>query len=305
MRPYLLLPFTLASTLIAQPSLQSRVAAMAATIPAKVSVACSLPNTRLNCDLNPDANPPMQSVFKFPLAVAVLHRAEEGKLFPNQHPGQSLDEILNTPVRYLPGDVIPPPNYSPLQDRYPQGDVDVPLRELITLSVSKSDNTASDILLRILGGPAVLDSYIHSLEISGFHVLDNEKSLHATNALQYRNTFSPRAATQLLRLMADRSPLTPASTRFLNDIMLNATSGPHRIHGDLPEGTPVAHKTGTSGTTDGMDAATNDIGLITLPNGRRLAIAIFITDARASPEAIEHVMAQIARAAYDQAITMK
>ncbi|ADV83238.1 class A beta-lactamase [Terriglobus saanensis] len=305
MRAHLLLSLTFASTLLAQPSLQSRIATIAATIPAKVSVACSLPNTPLNCDLNPDANPPMQSVFKFPLAVAVLHRADEGKLFPNQRAGQSLDEILDTPVRYLSVDIISPPNYSPLQDKYPRGNVDVPLRELITLSVSKSDNTASDILLRILGGPPVLDAYIHTLGVTGFQVRDNEKSLHATNALQYRNTFSPRAATQLLRLMADRSPLSPASTRFLNDIMLHATSGPHRIHGDLPEGTSVAHKTGTSGTANGMDAATNDIGLITLPNGQRLAIAIFVTDAHATPEAIEHVMAQIARAAYDEAIAIK
>ena len=305
MRSYLLLPFTLGSTLLAQPSLQSRVAAIAATIPAKVSVACSLPDTRLNCDLNPNANPPMQSTFKFPLAVAVLHRADQGKLFPNQRPGQSFDQILETPVRYLPVDVIPPPNYSPLQDKYPQGNVDVPLRELITLSVGKSDNTASDILLRILGGPTVLESEIRSLGINGFHVLDNEKGLHATSAAQYRNTFSPRAATQLLRLMADHSPLSPASTRFLNNIMLRTASGPHRIHGDLPEGTPVAHKTGTSGTTNGMDAATNDIGLITLPNGQRVAIAIFVTDAHAAPEAIEHVMAQIARDVYDQAITTK
>jgi beta-lactamase class A len=305
MRASLLLPLTLASTLIAQPSLQSRVATIAATIPAKVSVACSLPHSQINCDLNPDANPPMQSTFKLPLAVAILHRADEGKLFPNQRPGQSLEEVLDIPVHYLPVDVIPPPNYSPLQDKYPQGNVDVPLRELITLSVSKSDNTASDILLRILGGPSALDSYIHSLGITGFHVLDNEKNLHATNSLQYRNTFSPRAATQLLRLLADRSPLSPASTRFLNEIMLNATSGPHRIHGNLPEGTPVAHKTGTSGTNNGMDAATNDIGLITLPNGQRLAIAIFVTDAHATPEAIEAVIAQIARAAYDEAIKSK
>ncbi len=65
------------------------------------------------------------------------------------------------------------------------------------------------------------------------------------------------------------------------------------------------HKTGTSGTKNGVTSATNDIGLITLPDGRRVAIAIFVTDSRAGDDARDAVIARIAKAAYDEAIQTK
>ena len=65
------------------------------------------------------------------------------------------------------------------------------------------------------------------------------------------------------------------------------------------------HKTGSSGTRDGVTFATNDIGLITLPDGRRLAIAIFVSDSRADDDARDAVIARIAKAAYDEAIQTK
>ena len=68
---------------------------------------------------------------------------------------------------------------------------------------------------------------------------------------------------------------------------------------DLPAGTVVAHKTGTSGTTDGITAATNDVGLVTLPDGRHLAVAVFVADARGDELAREGAIASLARAAWD------
>jgi beta-lactamase class A len=62
------------------------------------------------------------------------------------------------------------------------------------------------------------------------------------------------------------------------------------------------HKTGSSGTVNGMTAATNDIGLITLPDGRRLAIAVFVTDSSAEDATRDGVIARIAKAAYDEAL---
>jgi beta-lactamase class A len=75
----------------------------------------------------------MQSVFKFPLAMTVLHLAETGKLLPAQRPVESITITLDRTVRFLPEDRIPQA-YSPLQDRYPEANVDVPLRELIQLA---------------------------------------------------------------------------------------------------------------------------------------------------------------------------
>ena len=84
--------------------------------------------------------------------------------------------------------------------------------------------------------------------------------------------------------------------------MSDSTRGNQRIKGQLPAGTVVMHKPGTSGTDHGVTAATNDIGLIILPDGRRLAIAIFLTDSTAGEPARESVIARIARAAYNIAV---
>src|SRR5271154_7062908 len=154
--------FLVTTPLCAQTTLQRQVRDIAGAARGKVSVACGLPDSSLNCDLDPHAHPPMQSVFKLPLAVTALHLVEEGKL--------SLDQ----PLRFLPSDRILPHTHSPLQDKYPEGNVDVPLRELLRLTVSFSDNAAADLIMRTIGGPQVVDSYIHSLGIAGFHLENNE-----------------------------------------------------------------------------------------------------------------------------------
>jgi beta-lactamase class A len=281
--------FTLfAVSALAQQPLRQQIRTIAADAQGKVSVACSLPGSSLDCDLNPKAHPPMQSVFKLPLALAVLHQVEQGKL--------SLDQS----VRFLPEDRILPHAYSPLQDKYPEAAVDVPMRELLRLAVSFSDNVAADILLRIAGGPSAVNGYIASLGIAGFHLQDGEHALHREVVLQYRNWFEPAGAVQLLRRISDNSPLTPQHTDLLLTWM--ESSRTVRLKGDLPDGTRVAHKSGTSDVDNGVAHATNDIGLITLPDGRRLAIAVFVTDSTADEATREKVIARIGRAAYDAGI---
>lgn len=273
---------------VAQDSLPQQIGKIAADAHGKVSVACSLPGTQLNCDLNPDAHPPMQSVFKLPLVMTMLHEVEQGKF--------SLDQ----PVRFLPDDLIVPKPYSPLQDKYPKANVDVPLRTLLEMTVSLSDNTAADILWRLLGGPDAVNVYVASLGVAGFHLEDNERALHRDHALQFRNWFEPRGAVQLLRRLSDHSPLTPEHTDLLLSWMRPSTpSG--RLDGNLPKGTIVAHKSGSSDVDNGVAHATNDIGLIRLPDGRQLAIAVFVTDSTADQATREQVIARIARAAYDAA----
>lgn len=81
-----------------------------------------------------------------------------------------------------------------------------------------------------------------------------------------------------------------------------SSTGPNQIKGLLPAGTIVAHKTGRSGNNNGITAATNDAGIITLPNGKHLAIAVFITNSSVDLPARESVIARIAKAAYDYEI---
>jgi beta-lactamase class A len=231
----------------------------------------------------------MQSVFKLPLAIAILHLVEQGKL--------SLDQ----PIRFLPSDRFVPHAFSPLQDKYPDANVDVPLRELLRLAVSLSDNAAADILLRLAGGPRPANDYIASLGITGLNLEDGEHALHRDVAAQYRNWFEPAAAVQLLRRIADNSPLTPANTTLLLDWMHPAVRTA-RLEADMPEGVRVDHKSGTSDVDNGLAHATNDIALVTLPDGRRLAIAVFVTDSTADQPTREKIIARIGRAAYDAAL---
>ncbi len=285
-----LMLFLLAGTAAAaQAPLHQRLADIANEAQGKVYVSCSLPGVKLDCDLNPHGHPPMQSTFKFPLALAVLHQVELGKL------------QLDQPVRFLKSDRYE--THSPLQDQFPEANVDVPLRKLIKLMAEESDNIAANLLLRVIGGPDALQQYLDSLGLSAIHQQDSEYTLHGDQKLQYRDYAEPAAMVALLRLFADQSPLNAEDTAILNGWMLEATSGPNRIKGLLPAGTPVAHKTGSSGVEWGMIPATNDVGLITLPDGRRLALAVFVIDAHASQDTCEHVIASIAKAVYDEART--
>jgi beta-lactamase class A len=288
MRLALLLTLSVGSAL-SQEALRQQIRVIARDAQGEVSVACSLPGSALNCDLNPNAHPPMQSVFKLPLGLAVLHQVEQGAL--------SMDQ----PVRFLPQDRILPHVYSPLQDKYPNGGVDVPLRELLRLCVSLSDNVAADILLRLVGGPKTVNTYIAALGVNGFHLQDDEAVLHRDVSAQYRNWFEPAGAVQLLRRISDHSPLTHEHTDLLLGWM-TSDARTKRLEANLPAGTRVAHKSGTSDVDNGVAHATNDIGLISLPGGRRIAIAVFVTDSTADEATREQVIARIARAAYDASL---
>jgi beta-lactamase class A len=306
MRPFILLLAFFSSSVftvdaLSQPALQEKVAAIAADAQGTVSVSCLLPGTVLTCDLNPHNHSPMQSVFKLPLVLTVLHLADAGKLLPEQQPGEPISVTLNRKVRFLPEDRIPHA-YSPLQKRYPEANVDVPLRKLIQLAAGKSDNAATETLLRIIGGPSVVQDYVHSLGITGFQLQDGEQGLHRDPKAQYSNWIEPADAVKLLERLSSDPPLSSAANDFLLQTLTGSTTGRKRLRAGLPRGTVLAHKTGTSGEHNGKAEATNDAGLITLPDGRRLAIAVFITDSHAKEKTRNRVIARIGRAAYDEAL---
>jgi beta-lactamase class A len=243
----------------------------------------------LDCNLNDTEHFPMQSVYKLPIAMATLDAVEHGRL--------SFDRSL----RFLPSDNIPTLQYAPLRDKYPNANVDVPLEELLRLAVADSDGIASDVLVRSLGGPEVVNRYVHGLGIAGIEIRDTEQSMGAKHQLQYRNYAEPAAMVKLLRRLSDNSPLKPENTQCLLKWMTESGTGPHRLKGMLPAGTRVSHKTGTSYTEGGITAATNDVGLITLRDGRKLAIAVFVSDSPETESVREGVIARIAAAAYEQA----
>jgi beta-lactamase class A len=268
--------------------LQQKIRALAARAKGKVGVACSVPGATLHCDLNPNETPPMQSVFKLPLALAVLHRIETGSL--------SLGELMH----FGPDDRILPATHSPLQDQYPEADVEVSIGVLLRLAVAQSDNVAADLLLRVIGGPQAVNDYLADIGITGFHLQDSEHVLQRDVRAQYRNWLTPASAVELLRRISDKPPISAAHNEELLGWLRDSVKP--RLSADLPAATPLAHKAGSSGVDAGIAHATNDIGLITLPSGKVLAIAVFITDSRADEGTRDAVIAQIARAIYDESV---
>jgi beta-lactamase class A len=230
---------------------------------------------------------PMQSVYKFPIGMAVLHDVDAGRLSLEQR------------VRVEESDLLPAPAHSPIRDQYPHGGADLSLRELMRFMITESDGTASDVLLRLTGGPPRVSAYLGELGVKEIVVATSEKEMGRSQNVQYRNWASPIGMVSLLRAFHEGRGLSAPSRTFLLELMTQTAIGAHRIKGLLPSGTVVAHKTGTSGTNRGLTRATNDVGLITLPDGRHLAVAVFVSDSTANDEVREGVIAKIARAAWD------
>jgi beta-lactamase class A len=229
----------------------------------------------------------MHSVFKFPIAMTVLNLVDKGK--------HKLDEKM----KLRKGDMLPAKMYSPLRDKYPNG-AEVPLSELLNYMVSLSDNTACDYLLKKIGGPEVVENYIHSLGVKGINIVASESDMAAAWEVQYTNWAKPADLVKLLDIFYSGKALSKASNDFLMKAMLATSTGPHRLKGLLPSDAVVAHKTGTSPTNaEGLTPATNDIGIITLPNGKHLAIVVMVCNSKADEATRDAVIAKIAKAAWD------
>jgi hypothetical protein len=147
-------------------------------------------------------------------------------------------------------------------------------------------------LLRLAGGAEGVQSYLNELKIHEMVVANTEKEIGRDWQTQYRNWATPEAAVTLLRALHERRGLSEQSQSLLLRVLTESTPGAKRLKGLLSAGTIVAHKTGTSGTENGVTATTNDIGIITLPNGRHLAIAVFVSDSPEDEKTREAVIAR-------------
>jgi beta-lactamase class A len=258
---------------------------------AKGTVGVSILNleTRDTLSLNGHAHLPMQSVMKFSIAITVLHEIDNGRFKLDQLIHISKSDYYDT--------------YSPLKDKNPAANVDIPIRELLSYMVSLSDNIACDVLIKTLGGIDKVNDYIHSLGVKNIAFKATEFQMAQAWPVQYTNWAQVTDLTHLLDISFKPNFLLPASHAYLWKIMQETSTGPKQIKGLLPAGTIVYHKTGRSGTNDkGIYAATNDIGIITLPNGKHLAIAIFVSDTPVDLPVRESVIARIAKAAFDYSV---
>jgi beta-lactamase class A len=228
---------------------------------------------------------PLYSVFKLPVAIAVLKDVEENRLRLDQ-------KIHVTPAEIVPG--------APANTALWQKPIDVTIEQLIDYSIARSDNTSGDKLVQLAGGALKVTERMRSL---GFQDLDiHSSSGEYVKTRQNPNTGSADDLAKLLVQLHQGKILQPAQQNLLIGFMLRATTGLKRLRADLPKGTLVADKTG-SGEQDAITRtakATNDVGIITLPSGRgHLAIAVLVSGSKLADAAQEKLIAEVARAAYD------
>lgn len=164
-------------------------------------------------------------------------------------------------------------------------------RSLMEAMMVRSDNHATDLLLRDLGGPKTLQSWLNQVGITGLRVDRNIAQLLAArrDLKDVRDSSTPQAMVTLLKRIDDGSLLQPWGRSYLLGLMGRCITGKNRIRGLLPAGTLVQNKTGT------LNGYTSDVGFITLPNGRRVAIALFARYGSNRP----YTIARAARVIYD------
>jgi len=153
-----------------------------------------------------------------------------------------------------------------------------------------SDNIATDTLLRDLGGPTAVENWLHDNGVTGLRVDRTiAQLLHSKRDLwDRRDSSTPVAMVDLLRRIYKAELIKPDSRNYLLDLMSQCQTGKNRIKAMLP-GVPIEHKTGT------LDGLADDVGFITMPDGRRVAVAIFTRGGSNRPQTI----AETARAIYD------
>ena len=278
----------------------------------RIGVAAQLIGGPEAISVNGDAYFPMASTFKIALAATLLHHVDLGKLRLEQ-------TITVSPDMLIAGG-------GSLSSDFVHPGIHLSLANLIEIMITHSDNTATDIGLKLVGGPAAVTARLRALGITGqrvdryvaqgiqdFYELTDlatkaniwrlrQQDPHFTlSTLEPNANFerdprdqtTPKAMLELLLAIENGEALEPASRDFLMGAMSRTKTSPGRIKGLLPRGALVAHKSGSLG------GIANDVGYITLPDGRRLVIAVFTSSSTSPLVDRDRAIADVSRTIYD------
>ncbi len=274
-------------------SLQKQITDVLKKYKAKVGVAIISIEDRDTILIQNNHPYPTQSVYKLPLALTVLHMVDQGKF------------TLNQKIEIKKAD-LHPNTWSPLRDSFPNGLKAMPLKELLNYTVSMSDNNGCDILFNLIGGTKVADTYIKSLGLKNISIAATEAEMHTGWEPQFKNWFQPLEMAALLDGLYQKKYLSDSCNNALMQMLTQTMTGPKRIRGLLPTETIVAHKTGTGGDNDhGLTAAVNDVGIISLPNGKHIALVVFVSETYENMDTNELIIAKVAKTTYDAFLAKK
>ena len=207
---------------------------------AKIGVAVMINDTDTltvnNCDKYP-----MMSVFKFHQALAVCDYMQKN--------GIALDSVLN-----ISKDELRENTYSPLRDRYPEGNFGISISELMKYTLQMSDNNACDILFNRILSVKDTDKYIRSLGIDDFSIEMDENDMHQNLDDCYKNWTTPMAAVRLINLFLEGGAVSGEYYDFIYRTMTECTTGIGRLPYPLKNTAAViGHKTGTGDkNSDGL-----------------------------------------------------
>jgi beta-lactamase class A len=244
-----------AATSPALQSFEQQLASLIASRPGSYGVAALDLKTGELISVRGDEHFPMASTVKIAVAANYLAQVEHGR--------RSLDERIGGRTA----------------------------RSLIDAMMIHSDNHATDVLIRNLGGPRTLQSWLTQQGITGLRVDRNIAQLLSSkrDLWDIRDSTTPKAMVELLARIDSGKLLRPESRTYLLEVMARCQTGKNRMRALLPSWARVEHKTGT------LNGYTSDVGYITLHDGRRIAVALFARGGSNRPATI----AWATRAIYD------
>lgn len=268
--------------------LKERIQQIISTKNATVGVSIIGNDGKDRISVNSEEHYPLQSVFKLHIALAVLAEIDKGNFSLKQKVQVQKKELL-------------PDLWSPLRDENPNGG-NFTIAKLIQYSVSQSDNVACDVLIRLLGKPEKVEEYFKKNNIiKDIAIKYTEEEMQSSWENMFQNWTTPNSASELLMkfYLNQNHLLSKKSYDFIWKTLKETTTGEDRLKGELPKGTIVAHKTGYSGTNQGITAAFNDIGIVFLPSGKYFVISIFVTNSKEDNDTNAKIIADISRATWD------
>lgn len=245
--------------------------------------------------VNGDKAFPMLSVYKFPIALALGEYC------------RSNDLPLDYPVVIEPKD-LHLDTYSPMTEKILASSqmtpdtLRLPLYEILAYTLQQSDNNASDIALREVGGAVRVSEYLSRLEVKDVNVLSSEAEMHVDNTLCYSNSTTPLSMARLMDKFD--AEFNDSISKGIKYLMQTCSTGMERIVKPLSDSTiTVGHKTGTGFTlSDGRLMAVNDAGYVHLPDGRRYILAVFVENSGYDMAQTEALIAEISEIVYQSIV---
>lgn len=218
---------------------------------------------------------PMASTFKLLASAAVLARADAGR------------EDMDRRLRYGRAELVP---HSPVTERHVGSGMT--LAELCEATMVTSDNTAANLLLGVLGGPAALTAWLREIGDPVTRLDRPEPELNEARPGDPRDTTTPAAMLADIRMLALGEVLSAGAKARLVQWLRGNRTGDAKLRAGLPAGWTAGEKTGS-----GHFNSSNDVGLLWPPGGAApVIVAAYLTQGPSDPKERDAALAEVARA---------